>query len=297
MKIYGFDDEVILSGANLSSDYFTNRQDRYYLFKSKDLSDYYYKVQHAVESLSYKLIHFEDKSQFRLVWPTSNPVNEPGKDIEKDDVASDQRTFVYPISQFTPLLKPDISTEKPSILKILGYVNDKSVNWTFTAGYFNMLPEIKAKLLESSSKGVVITASPYANGFYKSKGISGCLPDAYLYLSKLFLQDVFKHGKKNDIILNEWKRGVGLWATASNEEEPSLTVIGSSNYTRRAYSFDLETNAVVVTNDKELKSRMSNEVSNLLQYTNTLSLEDFKDEERKVNNLVIFATKLLGKRL
>ncbi|CAM9018121.1 unnamed protein product [Wickerhamomyces anomalus] len=331
MKIYGFDDEVILSGANLSSDYFTNRQDRYYLFKSKDLSDYYYKVQHAVESLSYKLIHFEDKSQFRLVWPTSNPVNEPGKDIEKfltgstkilsqifklnekkkfrDDVASDQRTFVYPISQFTPLLKPDISTEKPSILKILGYVNDKSVNWTFTTGYFNMLPEIKAKLLESSSKGVVITASPYANGFYKSKGISGCLPDAYLYLSKLFLQDVFKHGKKNDIILNEWKRGVvntengwsyhakGLWATASNEEEPSLTVIGSSNYTRRAYSFDLETNAVVVTNDKELKSRMSNEVSNLLQYTNTLSLEDFKDEERKVNNLVIFATKLLGKRL
>ena len=30
MKLYGVDDEIILSGANLSSDYFTNRQDRYH---------------------------------------------------------------------------------------------------------------------------------------------------------------------------------------------------------------------------------------------------------------------------
>src|SRR6202012_2401768 len=28
MKLYGVDDELILSGANLSEDYFTNRQDR-----------------------------------------------------------------------------------------------------------------------------------------------------------------------------------------------------------------------------------------------------------------------------
>ncbi|KAL8805124.1 MAG: hypothetical protein Q9200_005551, partial [Gallowayella weberi] len=35
IKLYGIDDEVILSGANLSSDYFTNRQDRYHLFSSK----------------------------------------------------------------------------------------------------------------------------------------------------------------------------------------------------------------------------------------------------------------------
>ena len=32
IKLYGMDDEVILSGANLSHDYFTNRQDRYHVF-------------------------------------------------------------------------------------------------------------------------------------------------------------------------------------------------------------------------------------------------------------------------
>ncbi|KAL8721161.1 MAG: hypothetical protein Q9225_002086, partial [Loekoesia sp. 1 TL-2023] len=35
IKLYGIDNEVILSGANLSSDYFTNRQDRYHVFSSK----------------------------------------------------------------------------------------------------------------------------------------------------------------------------------------------------------------------------------------------------------------------
>lgn len=331
MKIYGFDDEVILSGANLSSDYFTNRQDRYYLFKSKNLADYYYNVQHTIESLSYKLVHSENKSQFKLIWPASNPLCEPGNDLNKFLVGStkilreifklnktdrveqginlDQRTIVYPISQFTPLLKPDESTEKPSILKILEYVNNKAIKWTFTAGYFNMLPEIKVKLLEASSQGTVITASPFANGFYKSKGISGCLPDAYLYLSKLFLQDVSKQRREAEITLKEWKRGVvntrngwsyhakGLWATAPSEEHPSMTVIGSSNYTRRAYSFDLETNAIVITNDQKLKSEMNNEVSNLLQHTTPLKLKDFEEKERKVSNFVVFATKLLGKRL
>ena len=33
LKAYVFDDDVLISGANLSTTYFTKRQDRYYLFK------------------------------------------------------------------------------------------------------------------------------------------------------------------------------------------------------------------------------------------------------------------------
>lgn len=331
MKIYGFDDEVILSGANLSSDYFTNRQDRYYLFKSDSLANYYFSIQKAIESLSYKLRYSENKSKFKLEWPESNPLEEPNKDTTKflkgstnilrtilskrftessdNSPETNASTFVYPVSQFTPLLKSDLSTEKPSILKILCYLNDPSIRWTFTAGYFNMLPEIKRKLIESVSEGNVITASPLANGFYKSKGISGCLPDAYLYLAKLFLKDVKTNGKEGKITLNEWKRGVvnttggwsyhakGIWATAPEENRPSITVIGSSNYTRRAYSFDLETNAIVVTRDEGLKAEMDKEVRHLLQHASPLELKDFEDKERHVSKFVIFATKLLGKRL
>lgn len=41
MKLYIFDNTVIISGANLSNDYFTNRQDRYFVIKDKGLSDFY----------------------------------------------------------------------------------------------------------------------------------------------------------------------------------------------------------------------------------------------------------------
>ncbi|KAL9028466.1 MAG: hypothetical protein Q9196_003168, partial [Gyalolechia fulgens] len=47
IKLYGIDDEVILSGANLSSDYFTNRQDRYHLFSSRRVTDYFSRIHHA----------------------------------------------------------------------------------------------------------------------------------------------------------------------------------------------------------------------------------------------------------
>ncbi|KAI4179847.1 MAG: hypothetical protein L6R41_007603, partial [Letrouitia leprolyta] len=47
IKLYGIDDEVILSGANLSSDYFTNRQDRYHVFSSRRVTDYFSRIHHA----------------------------------------------------------------------------------------------------------------------------------------------------------------------------------------------------------------------------------------------------------
>ncbi|KAL9630885.1 MAG: hypothetical protein Q9164_006193, partial [Protoblastenia rupestris] len=47
IKLYGIDDEVILSGANLSNDYFTNRQDRYHLFISKTVTDYFARIHNA----------------------------------------------------------------------------------------------------------------------------------------------------------------------------------------------------------------------------------------------------------
>jgi CDP-diacylglycerol--glycerol-3-phosphate 3-phosphatidyltransferase len=329
MKIYGFDEEVILSGANLSSDYFHNRQDRYYVFKSKELTDYYQKIQSTIGSMSYKVVYSDNTSKFKLIWPSSNPLPNPTKDWKsfvsksssileellklkrnQSNVGINQGlTYVYPVSQFTPLFAKDHSTEKKSVLTLLDFLKDASINWHFTAGYFNMLPEIKRKLLQLQSKGTVITASPLANGFYKSTGVSGWLPDAYLYLSKVFLRDVHKAKRDSSIQLREWKRGTvnteggwsyhakGLWATAPDEQSPSITIIGSSNYTRRAYSFDLESNAIVITRDPELKRKMKEEIENIMEHTSELKLEDFKQKDRKIPKHIVWATKILGKRL
>ncbi|CAI7166401.1 CRE_collapsed_G0005460.mRNA.1.CDS.1 [Saccharomyces cerevisiae] len=290
MKIYGFDNEVILSGANLSNDYFTNRQDRYYLFKSRNFSNYYFKL--------HQLIILNKASQ---LLPTGQ-----------------FSTIVYPISQFTPLFPKynDKSTEKSTILSLLSNITNNAISWTFTAGYFNILPDIKAKLLATPvTEANVITASPFANGFYQSKGVSSNLPGAYLYLSKKFLQDVSKYNQDHAITLREWQRGVvnkpngwsyhakGIWLSTRDKSDsdnwkPFITVIGSSNYTRRAYSLDLESNALIITRDEELRKKMKAELDNLLQYTKPVTLEDFQsDPKRHIGTGVKIATSVLGKKL
>lgn len=52
MKVYLFDDSVMISGANLSNDYFTNRQDRYILIEDKCLADFYAKFIGKVQQFS-----------------------------------------------------------------------------------------------------------------------------------------------------------------------------------------------------------------------------------------------------
>lgn len=314
MKLYGFDDEILLSGANLSQDYFTDRQDRYYLFKSSSLTDYYFDIQNAVGSLSYQLLtSTKNATGFRLSWPTSNKSCEPSINLQRfisdssyllepllkhhatknDEIPLNDTeidTVVYPVSQFTPLLhqENDISTEKPAILRLLSYLDSPKIKWWFTAGYFNMLPEIKERLINGKAYGKVITASPQANSFYKSSGVSYYLPEAYLLFAKRFLEEVQERGKSSLIDLYEWLNGIvntkggwsyhakGLWITVPGDDEPSITVIGSSNYTKRAYLLDLESNAIIITKNEQLKKTMKSEINNLLTHTQKLTLKDFE---------------------
>lgn len=323
MKLYGTDDEIILSGANLSEDYFTDRQDRYYIFKDKNITDYYFKVHTAISSLSYQLLTTtmpKGYQNFRLSWPTSNKSSEPDLNLHRfigesslllepllkqHDLESFEEftntdeadTIVYAVSQFTPLLQRsnDVSTEKPAILRLLSFLDSPKINWWFTAGYFNMLPQIQEKLLNGQAKGTLITASMKANSFYKSSGASYYIPEAYLLIAKKFLEEITRRGKNNLIKLFEWQNGVvntpggwsyhakGIWISVPEEDVPSITVVGSSNYTRRAYSLDLESNAVIITKDADLKKRMKAEIDNLLVHAQELTLDDFKPKVQELS--------------
>jgi CDP-diacylglycerol--glycerol-3-phosphate 3-phosphatidyltransferase len=174
-----------------------------------------------------------DAGGYVLDWPESNPAPAPVEEPEKFKIAATSllnpviqpstigqspisaqaKTIVYPLGQFTPLLHPtDTSTEHPAlstVLRALAEEHAASSRWVFTAGYFNIHPQLKMLLLNSKSvKGTVVTAAPEANGFYGSKGVSNMLPPAYTLLSRRFLDDVIKCGKKDRIELREWKKGV-----------------------------------------------------------------------------------------
>ncbi|KAG4034367.1 hypothetical protein MFRU_003g03350 [Monilinia fructicola] len=342
MKLYGVDDEIIISGANLSNDYFTNRQDRYHVFSSKEVTQYFYNIQKAVSSLSF-LVSPDPQlpAGYTLEWPSSNscpsPLTDPQKYIShassiltpliqasatSRSISSNVQanTTIYPISQFTPLFPStsDKSTELPLLTRLLTLLNSPNTpsSWTFTAGYFNPSPTLTSLLLHTTSKNnTVLTASPHANGFYNSPGVSGMLPPAYTLLLRKFLTAAQKiQGPSPSITLREWKRGVvnepggwtyhakGLWVSfpspssspSSETPKPAITVLGSSNYTKRSYTLDLETGVMIVTRDPELQERLRQERDGLGEWANEVGMKEFQSSERRVGLHVRIAMWIVG---
>lgn len=355
--------------ANLSSDYFTNRQDRYHVFRSKTLTDYYERVHDAVSSMSFD-VQPEGAAQsgFALIWPKSHtgpsPLQDPKAYIHHasnlleplikpsaattaampgtESASSDKRTVVYPLFQLAPLLPGDkttspSSTELPAlglILRSLSTAPFAPARWTFTAGYFNMTPFVRDLLLSSLQQmsqssvarvnepnGTVITAHPHANGFYRSKGVSGLLPPAYTLMARRFLGAVNASGMPDRLSLHEWKRGMvdqpdgwtyhakGLWVTLPSASTnsapesgvqhagtgPALTLVGSSNYTARSHTLDLEANALILTNDQDLRRRLGEEEKHLMEYAGPkIGMVEFQKPERRVGIVVRVALWIVG---
>jgi len=107
-------------------------------------------------------------------------------------------------------------------------------------------------------------------------------------------------------VLKEWKRGTvgekegwtyhakGLWVSLDGEREPSLSVVGSSNYTKRSYGLDLEAGCVIVTQDEGLKERLRGEREYLGEWAREVEMDDFLKVERRVGIKVRIAMWIVG---
>ncbi len=90
--------------------------------------------------------------------------------------------------------------------------SDDGVRVDLTSGYFGLYKKYKRALLESSAPYHVVAASPQANGFYKSPGISKLIPDAYTLLETRFHRDLVRSGREWDegkaggVELAEWMK-------------------------------------------------------------------------------------------
>lgn len=301
------------------------------------MTDYFSTLHKTVSSLSFLLKPSDSPAGFELVWPEANPSPSPVDDHKefvsrstsllrsiissghgriasnKSAASSEQDTSVFVLAQLSQLLRPDTSTELPAIthvLKTLSQPQYENSSWTFTAGYFNPAPSlIKLMLGTASRNNTVITASPYANGFYNSPGVSGLLPGAYTLLARRFVHAVYHSRHRDSTVLKEWRRGTvgepgawtyhakGLWVTLPNDVGPSISLIGSSNYTKRSYSLDLEANAMIVTQNEGLKKRLREEEQWLQEYATPVTRDDFAKTERRVGfkvRIAMFIVQLVG---
>jgi len=304
-KIYIFDDSVIISGANLSSDYFTNRQDRYVLIEDcKPLADFYEKFVGKISQFSLNMNENQsfqvDKSKF-----SSHPYEGTLKDFKQEsgDLINDfikeesknnsmkesdfdkYDTWIFPTIQMGPL---NITQDSRITVDILRSGSEGG-RFTFGSGYFNLTQEYLEEILhKSESEYDLLMAHPRANGFLGARGFAGGIPHAYTHIAKKFYNKIDKLGLHKRIRMHEYQRegwtfhAKGLWYYPPGEDLPTMTMVGSPNFGYRSVDKDLETQITIVTSNKGLQTQLHNEQKNLLDNCKVVTQDEFNKEDRIV---------------
>lgn len=212
MKLYIFDDVTIISGANLSETYFTNRTDRYFLIENAKLADFY---DGFLQEASSYCLDLEDIKKPRKIgtWDAS-------KYISNNTISLDTNTQAQPVFQMKT-----IGIEEDELATIAAL---KHPNLTVATGYLN-LPEKYINLLNHST---VVTASPESNGWFNARGIASRVPSLYSAIARDVLRKWEKRtGSCNQILEYNEKdfsfHSKGFWYENSNH---FVTSVGSSNF-------------------------------------------------------------------
>ncbi|EDW82969.1 uncharacterized protein Dwil_GK22604 [Drosophila willistoni] len=290
MKVYLMDDTVIISGANLSNDYFTNRQDRYILIEDKALADFYAQLIERVQEFSlavgpdateglhrnWAILPYEGtKDQFiRLAKKRiTDLVQETFKrQAQLKDKLTQADTWVFPLVEMGQI---GIHHDSVVTKRLLSNCIDGS-RLKLATGYFNLTQEymdtITHKCLAQCS---ILMAHPNANGFQGAKGPAGGIPAAYTLIAKSFYESLVRGRQNHRVNFFEYEKpgwtyhAKGLWYYLPQTTLPNLTLIGSSNFGERSVNRDLETQVCLVTSNKDLSQRLQAEADRLYDFSQT----------------------------
>lgn len=298
MKIYVADHTVIISGANLSNDYFKHRQDRYILIHDKNLSDFYFELIEKVQEFSvqvsadnkyyshpifHMLPYEEDQKRFvaqandsicKFFTITADAMKCYNEQIRNSNMKID--TWVFPLIEMGQLRVHHDSIVTENLF--LRAIPDSRIN--LTTGYFN-LTQTYMNTIATKCQAVfdILMAHPNANGFQGAKGPAGGIPAAYSQISKNFLKQLVETNQNERIKLYEYQRmdwtyhAKGLWYYLPGSYMPDLTLIGSSNFGERSVNRDLESQVCLVTVNDELRRQLQREYVNLKRYCSAAEQE------------------------
>uniref|UniRef100_A0A8C9IJ30 CDP-diacylglycerol--glycerol-3-phosphate 3-phosphatidyltransferase n=1 Tax=Piliocolobus tephrosceles TaxID=591936 RepID=A0A8C9IJ30_9PRIM len=256
MKVYLFDNSVILSGANLSDSYFTNRQDRYvFLQDCVEIADFFTELVDAVGDVSLQL-QGDDTVQVvdGMVHPYKGDRAEYCKAANKrvmdvinsartrqqmlhaqtfhsnslltqEDAAAagDRRpvpdTWIYPLIQMKPF---EIQIDE-IVTETLLTEAERGAKIYLTTGYFNLTQAYMDLVLGTRAEYQILLASPEVNGFFGAKGVAGAIPAAYVHIERQFYSEVCSLGQQERVQLQEyWRRGWTFHAKGARAALPEV---------------------------------------------------------------------------
>ena len=227
MKIVVVDNTVMITGANLSEIYFTNRQDRYMqIAGSSEFANELHQVVSGECVLSPTSIR-----QFR-----------------------DEKTKV----EFA------INFEDKRDETVHSFLSQTPADSTIhlSSPYLNLSPEILLALQKFAHVNI-ITGSIESNGFHNSKGISGFIPEAY----EVAKDEVRERFQLYEYTKPGWTfHPKGIWVTPAGSELPIASIIGSSNFSHRSLVRDVEISFSLETSDHGIRAQMRRELQGLMTF-------------------------------
>ncbi|EDX12415.1 CDP-diacylglycerol--glycerol-3-phosphate 3-phosphatidyltransferase, mitochondrial [Drosophila simulans] len=294
MKVYLFDDAVIISGANLSNDYFTNRQDRYILIEDKPLADFYAQFIERVQEFSlavapdaseglhrnWRILPYEGtKEQFiqlarkRISDLVQETFQRQARTKEQNPQAD---TWIFPLLEMGQI---GIHHDSVVTKRLLSNCVSGS-RLKLATGYFNLTQEYMDTLTHKClAQCSILMAHPNANGFQGAKGPAGGIPAAYTLIAKSFYESLVRRKQNHRVNFFEYEKpgwtyhAKGLWYYLPEALLPNLTLIGSSNFGERSVNRDLETQVCLVTANKDLSQRLQAEADRLYDLSQTAERE------------------------
>ncbi|XP_058809122.1 CDP-diacylglycerol--glycerol-3-phosphate 3-phosphatidyltransferase, mitochondrial isoform X2 [Phymastichus coffea] len=303
MKLYIFDNTLIISGANLSNDYFNNRQDRYFMIEDcKELCDFYCDLVQNITDFSFQLLPDGNTSFSTKV--KSHPFKSPSNEFTQEaadrilnlfQTEMDKRselykteipkadTWIFPLVQMGQL---NIRHDSEITLKLL-QTAPSGATLRLATGYFNLTTEYKNALVNACQADChVLTAHPKANGFFGARGVAGGIPAAYTKIEESFFKLCEQMQQNSRIRLWEYVKpgwtyhAKGLWYSMPGQQRPSFTLIGSPNFGYRSVKRDLETQIAIATKNEELRNRLQKEQERLFDCAKSVTESTFLQKER-----------------
>ncbi|XP_073463013.1 CDP-diacylglycerol--glycerol-3-phosphate 3-phosphatidyltransferase, mitochondrial [Aquarana catesbeiana] len=323
MKVYLFDDNVILSGANLSDSYFTNRQDRYILLQGcAQLADFFSELVEAVGDVSLQLqpddtMEVEegmehpyqgDKKKYceaarERVMDVIETARSKQCELHSASFQSGQPapgtdppdTWVYPLVQMKPF---GIHIDE-LVTETLLTEAERGDRLHLTTGYFNLTQGYMDLVLGTRADYNILLASPEVNGFYGARGIAGAIPSAYVHIEHQFYNELCRKRQHHRVQLREYFRdqwtfhAKGLWLYPAGKSMPCLTLIGSPNFGYRSVHRDLETQIALVTENQDLQRQLHQEQQSLYKRSSEVTPSTFQHPSRYVKLWVKLVTPLI----
>ncbi|KAJ8601887.1 hypothetical protein CTAYLR_002648 [Chrysophaeum taylorii] len=242
VKIFAIDDQTVISGANLSTTYFTNRLDRYLVVRDKTVARWHHDLVDLLAETSLRDLPERLAEHCRI----------RSQEKKKSDA------WIFPAPQLGDLV--DGERRALDALVDRADAHPRTARLNIATAYLNPPRDAIDRLVASRARVSVLAPSIASHGFANARDIRKNIPKAYQLIARDLAAAIGRSA------LREWHddrrtfHAKGAWLfVEKNKPRFAATLLGSSNMNVRARTRDLELSYLLFTANRRLRRALAAE--------------------------------------